>query len=102
MRIEARLARTADVLRLAVARERDEIGPVHSQRVQAPRDLVPVDFREPDVHERDLGDVKARELDPLRPRRRGGHVVAVELEKRTQGFPGVVMILDDEDRPAGS
>src|SRR5712664_2247011 len=77
---EAGILRALTILGLAVARERDHDGRRRRQRPHAARDLVAVEARQADVHQRHLGRLRARELETLGAIGGSVHLVAVELE----------------------
>src|SRR5881628_2853492 len=62
---EAGVLCALSVFRLAVAGQRDHDGRRRRQRLQPARDLVAVEARQADVHQRDLGRLGAREVEPL-------------------------------------
>jgi len=99
--VEARIQRTLHGVRLAVARQRDQIGTSRPERAHAPRDLVAVHLGQADVDQRDLGMMLAGELECAWPGAGGVDTMSFELEERAQRFASVLVVFDDENGAPG-
>lgn len=95
--VEARARRAAAVVLRAVAGERDEEHPGAALGANLPRDLISIELRQPDVHERDLRAMTQRSLDALPAVGRLEDLVPVVLEQHAQHLARVVVVFDDQD-----
>src|SRR2546428_335632 len=94
---EAGVLRALAVFRLAVAGQRDHDGRRRRQRLHPARDLVAVEARQADIHQRDLGRLGAREVEPLGAVGGREDLVPVQLEERAERLAGVGVVFDEED-----
>src|SRR5689334_2269664 len=97
MGVEAGLFRALPVLRLAIAGERDHEARLRGQEFHAPRHLVAVEAGQPDVDERDVGPLRAGQIETFGAVGRRVDFVTVELEQGTERVPRVDIVLDEED-----
>src|SRR3989449_549892 len=94
---EAGVLRALAVFGLAVAGQRDHDGRRRRQRLHPARDLVAVEARQADIHQRDLGRLGAREVEPLGAVGGREDLVPVQLEERAERLAGVGVVFDEED-----
>src|SRR5881296_1557549 len=94
---EAGVLCALSVFRLAVAGQRDHDGWRRRQRLEPARDLVAVEARQADIHQRDLGRLGAREVEPLGAVGGREDLVPVQLEERAERLAGVGVVFDEED-----
>src|SRR5262245_1346864 len=97
MIVEARIERELPVLRLAVPAERDETAAVAQLRADLPGDLIPVDPRQPDIDQDDLGLQLYRELDAADAVARLVDLVSRPFEQDAHHLAIVGVVLDDQD-----
>src|SRR5688572_31288656 len=99
MHVEARLEGARAIVRLSVARQRDEPHvprPRGALAPDAPGDLVAVEAGQADIDDRDIGPRLARAVEPLGAAAREEDLVVPRAEEHPQGLTRVAAILDDE------
>ena len=94
-------SRARDIVRGRIAAQGHESMPLR-RRVgpHAPRDLVAVHPRQPDVAQHDVGPERARLREAVGAVVRHLDLCSLELEHLAQALGGVGVVLDDEHAPA--
>src|SRR4029079_8205796 len=99
MRVEARVERASAIVRLPVARQRDELHvprPGGAVAPDASRDLVAVEPRKTDVDDGDVGPRLSRAIEPFGAAAREESLVLPRAEEHSQGLARIGSIFDDE------